>query len=72
MSIDLTDKTLLNKVQKLKNEADLEAKKINKKVENLYFKHADIIEELKEWEIDNIERVINKVGLTKFTFSFKD
>ena len=70
VSIDLTDKTLLKKVQELKQKADLEAKRINEKLENMQFEYDDVMEKLREWEIENIERVINKEGLTKFEFKF--
>ena len=70
VSIDLTDKTLLNKIQELKRKADLEAEKLNKKLSDIHSKHDDILEKLREWELDNIERVVNKEGLTKFEFKF--
>ena len=70
VSIDLTDKTLLNKIQELKRKADLEAEKLNKKLNDIHSKYDDILEKLREWELDNIERVVNKEGLTKFEFKF--
>jgi len=58
-------------LHKIWKEADQKAKSIKQqRKEHLLSQYEKALRKLEEWEIENLERVINKEGLTKFKFKF--